>query len=33
MNEKVRVFYDEKNDIYHLLKNIIEQKIEENFNE
>ena len=33
MNEKVRVFYDEKNDIYHLLKNIIEQKIEENSNE
>ena len=33
MNEKVRVFYDDKNDIYHLLKNIIEQKIEENSNE
>lgn len=33
MNERVRVFYDDKNDIYHLLKNIIEQKIEENSNE
>lgn len=33
MNEKIRLFYDEKNDIYHLLKNIIEHNIEEKYNE